>query len=381
MLEKALVGDRKYWVWIGALLTVMGIGFLFYIKQFTYGLGVTGLSRDLTWGLYIAQFTFMVGVAASGVMVVLPYYLHNYKAFGKMAILGEFLAIASIMMCGAFIIVDMGVPFRMTNMFIFPSPRSPMFWDAVSLGGYMLLNIIAVTVTLGAVRKGAPPPKWVKPVIYLSIPWAISIHTVTAFLYSGLVARPFWMTAIMAPRFLATAFSSGPALLILLAFILRQVANYDVGKKAISKLSEIVTYAMCVNVFFLLVELFTALYSNIPEHTKHFELMFFGLEGNMRLVPWMWTAMSLSIVALLLLINPSTRKNESTLTLACIAIFAAVWIEKGMVMIVTGFIPSPLGKVVDYWPTLTEAMISVAIWAMGIFVVTIFYKVAVAIRK
>ena len=381
MLEKALVGDRRYWTWIGALLAVMGIGFLFYIKQFTYGLGVTGLSRDVTWGLYIAQFTFMVGVAASGVMVVLPYYLHNYKAFGKMAILGEFLAIASIMMCGAFIIVDMGVPFRMTNMFIFPSPRSPMFWDAVSLGGYMLLNIIAVTVTLGAVRKGAPPPKWVKPVIYLSIPWAISIHTVTAFLYSGLVARPFWMTAIMAPRFLATAFSSGPALLILLAFILRQVMSYDVGKKAIGKLAEIVTYAMCVNVFFLLVELFTALYSNIPEHTKHFELMFFGLEDNMRLVPWMWTAMSLSIVSLLLLLNPSTRKNESTLTLACIAIFAAVWIEKGMGMVVTGFNPSPLGKVVDYWPTLTESMISVAIWAMGIFMVTIFYKVAVAIRK
>ncbi|MCD6272286.1 MAG: polysulfide reductase NrfD, partial [Deltaproteobacteria bacterium] len=94
MLENALKGNKGYWTLIIVLLVIMGVAGLCYLKQFTFGLGITGMSRDVSWGFYIAQFTFLVGVAAGGVMVALPYYLHNYKAFGKITILGEFLAIA-----------------------------------------------------------------------------------------------------------------------------------------------------------------------------------------------------------------------------------------------------------------------------------------------
>ena len=89
MFEYALRGNRQYWVWLAILGGFIGVGFLCYLLQFNQGLGITGMSRDVTWGFYIAQFTFLVGVAASAVMVVLPCYLHNYKAFGKIAILGE----------------------------------------------------------------------------------------------------------------------------------------------------------------------------------------------------------------------------------------------------------------------------------------------------
>ncbi len=223
MIEKALYGDKRYWTWIGFLLILIGIGVLNYLRQWDMGLGITGLSRDVTWGFYIAQFTFLVGVAASAVMVVLPYYLHNYKAFGKITILGEFVAVGSVVMCMTFIFVDMGQPFRILNVFLHPTPHSLMFWDTVVLSGYLLLNIIISWTTLGAERKGIAPPRWIKPVIYLSIPWAISIHTVTAFLYSGLAARPFWMSAVLAPRFLASAFAAGPALLVILCLIVRKV--------------------------------------------------------------------------------------------------------------------------------------------------------------
>ncbi|MFP4368182.1 MAG: sulfate reduction electron transfer complex DsrMKJOP subunit DsrP [Candidatus Kapaibacterium sp.] len=381
MLEKALQGTRNYWLWVVFLVLMVGTGTAFYLNQLDYGLGTTGLSRDVMWGFYIAQFTFLVGVAASAVMVVLPYYLHNYKKFSKMTILGEFLAIGSVIMCMTFIFVDMGQPLRIMNVFLYPTPNSPMFWDSVSLLGYLILNVIISQVTLDAERKSIAPPKWIKPVIILSIPWAISIHTVTAFLYSGLAARPFWMSAIMAPRFLATAFAAGPALLIIISLFLRKTTKFDPGKEPIQKLAIIVTYAMLANVFFLLLELFTALYSGIHHHAMHFQFLYMGLDGNYTLVPWMWASAILAAASILMLLVPSVRKNEKWLLMACIAVFLSIWIDKGLGMVVAGLTPNPLGYVVDYWPTIQEFMISLGIYALGILIITVLYKIALSVRR
>ena len=380
MLEKALVGSRGYWRWLLVLGVVMVLGVIAYLRQFAFGLGVTGLSRDVTWGLYIAQFTFLVGVAASAVMVVLPYYLHDFKTFGKLTILGEFLAISAVTMCMLFIFVDMGQPTRVLNVMLYPTPHSLMFWDMVSLMGYLVLNTVISHVTLAAERNAVAPPRWIKPIIILSIPWAVSIHTVTAFLYSGLAARPFWMTAILAPRFLASAFSAGPALLILFCLILRRITRFDAGREPIQRLAIIVTYAMLINAFFVLMELFTALYSNIPEDAEHFKFLYVGLAGNATLVPWMWASAALSVAALVLLVNPKTRHNETTLAAACVAVFVGLWIEKGLGLIIAGFEPSVLGKVTVYTPTLPEVLISLGIYAFGLALITLFFKIALSVR-
>lgn len=380
MLEKALTGDRRFWGWVLFLLVIITAGCVAYFRQLYFGLGITGMSRDVSWGFYIAQFTFLVGVAASAVMVVLPYYLHDVKAFGKLTILGEMLAIASVTMCLLFIVADLGQPQRMMNMILHPSPGSILFWDMVVLNGYLVLNVVISRVSLLAERKGETPPSWIKPVVYLSILWAVSIHTVTAFIYSGLAARPFWMTAILAPRFLASAFSSGPALLILICLILRKISRFDAGDEAISKVSIIVTYAMSINVFFVLMEVFTAFYSKIPEHMEHFRYLFLGLEGHHRLVPWMWGSVILAVISLILLLNPKTRQSPTTLTIACLAVFGSIWIDKGLGMVVTGFVPNPMGSVMEYWPTLTEGLISLGIYGIGALMVTGFFRIALALR-
>ena len=380
-LEKALVGNRRYWTWIGALLVVIALGVLSYLRQLQFGLGITGLSRDVTWGLYIAQFTFLVGVAASAVVVVLPYYLHNYRAFGKITILGEFLAISAVTMCLLFIFVDMGQPGRVLNVLLYPTPDSIMFWDMVVLSGYLLLNAVIAGITLGAERKDVPPPRWIMPVIVLSIPWAVSIHTVTAFLYSGLPGRHLWLTALLAPRFLASAFASGPALLILLTMVVRRLARFDPGQEAIQKLSLIVTYTMIINVFFVLMEVFTVFYSQIPEPMSHFQFLFVGLDGHAPLVPWMWASMALAVISLVLLITPRYRANERLLAVACVMVFASLWIDKGIGLIVGGFVPSPLGHVTSYVPTLPEVSITLAIWAVGVLMLTVLYKMALAVRE
>jgi molybdopterin-containing oxidoreductase family membrane subunit len=284
-------------------------------------------------------------------------------------------------MCLTFIIVDLGQPARAFNMILYPSPNSILFWDMIVLNGYLLLNIVIGWTVLASERKSVHPPAWVKPLIYISIPWAISIHTVTAFIYAGLPGRSFWMTAIMAPRFLASAFASGPALLILLCLILRKFTKFDAGKEAVQTLAKIVTYALAVSVFFVLMEIFTAFYSQIPEHMHHFEYLFVGLEGHYALVPWMWSAIILAGIALALLINPQTRKNETLLAIASAAVFASLWIEKGLGLVVTGFIPFPLEKITEYSPTGPEVMITLGVWAMGLLILTVLYKIAVSVKE
>lgn len=381
MLEAAFRGGKRYWALMAAWAVLIVIGLWAYGEQFTEGLAVTGMSRDVTWGLYIAQFTFLVGVAASAVMVVLPYYLHDHKAFGKTVILGEFLAVSAVVMCMLFIFVDMGRPDRVLNMFLHPTLNSVMFWDAVVLFGYLILNLVIGTVTFDAERKDAPPPGWIKPLIILSIPWAVSIHTVTAFLYSGLEARPFWMTAILAPRFLASAFASGPSLLILLALLLRHTTAFDVGWKAIRTLAVIVAYAMAVNLFFVGVELFTGLYSDMPHHLHTFQFLYLGLEGHTNLVPWMWANAVLTVGCVILLLIPATRRREGLLAATAAGVIAAIWIEKGMGLVVGGFIPSPLGEVTEYVPTLIEIAITVGVYAFGFAILTVLSRIVVNVRE
>jgi molybdopterin-containing oxidoreductase family membrane subunit len=381
MLEKALVGSRRYWLWMFFLIVLAGIGFIAYLQQYKYGLGITGLSRDIPWGLYIGQFTFLVGVAASAVMLVIPYYLHDYKKFGKIVILGEFLAVSAVSMCILFIFVDMGQPMKIMNVILYPTPSSVMFWDALVLGGYLGLNIIIGWATLHADKKGVKPALWVKPLIYLSIPLAVSIHTVTAFLYAGLPGRSFWLSALTAAGFLSSAFAGGPALLIILSMIVRRVSKFDPGIEAIQSIAKIVTYALVANVFFIGLKLFTSLYSGIPGYSYSLAYLYTGLDGHNTLVPIMWTSNILAVVALVLLIVPPLRRNEGILTLACVALFISLWIDKGFGFIIGGFVPNPFGRITEYWPTFLETLITIGVWAIGFLILTVLYKIAISVRE
>jgi len=381
MFEKALVGSRRYWTWVFFLLSVVGVGFILYLWQLKVGLKITDMSRDVSWGFYIANFTYLVGVAAGGVMVAIPYYLHNYKTFGRIAVLGEFLAIAAVIMCLSLIIVDLGRPMRLFNVLLHPTPHSILFWDMIVLNGYLLLNMVVGWMALQAERNEIPPAKWVKFLAYVAIVWAPCIHIVTAFLYSGLPGRGFWLTAIMAPRFLASAFAAGPAFLILFCFIIRKYTKFDPGKEAIQTLAKIVTYSIIINFCFFLFEVFTTVYSQIPEHMQHFKFLFVGLEGHGKLVPWMWFCFIGMLTAIILLVIPSIRKDESALAVCCVLVIVTTWIDKGLGLLIGGFTPNPFDRITDYWPTFPEAFITLAVWALGFLILTMLYKVAISVKE
>lgn len=385
MFEKALKGNKYYWMWLGLLGFLIVVALICYLRQYFYGLGLTGMTRDVSWGVYIAQFTFLVGVAAGGVMLVLPYYVHDFKAFGRITILGEFLAIAAILMCLMFIMADLGQPLRAFNVMLYPTPHSMLFWDMCVLLGYLVLNILCGWVILTAERKGTHPPKWIYFFVYLSIPFAFSIHTVTAMLYCGLPGRHFWLSAIIAPRFLASAFAAGPCLIVVLALILKRFANFDAGKVAIDKIVTIIIYAAIANIFFFSLEFFVGFYSDIPGHKHTLQYLFAGLDhhGHVynNLVPYMWGFVIFFIIGMFLICyKPTRRGSDLWLGLGCASIFLAFWLDKGVGFVLGGFVPTPIDEIVEYYPTFNEIMISVGIWATGFFVLTLLYKIALGVE-
>ncbi|MEK7389303.1 MAG: sulfate reduction electron transfer complex DsrMKJOP subunit DsrP [Elusimicrobiota bacterium] len=380
--RETIDGDWRYYLWLTALLCVSLLGLNAYCKQFVEGLSVTGMSDQVSWGLYIANFTFLVGMAAAAVMLVVPVYVYKDETLHDVVILGELLAVAVIVMCLLFVTVDLGRPDRFWHMVPligkFNWPISMLSWDVIVLNVYLGLNAhICGYLVYMVYCKRKPAPMWYIPFVFLAIFWAFSIHTVTAFLYVGLGGRPYWNSAIIAPRFLASAFTAGPGFLILTLQVIRRVSSYNVSDKALFMLRDIVQVSMIINVFLLLCELFKEFYTD-SAHVASAKYLFFGLHGHSALVPWIWTAMFLDLAALTLLVLPLSRSLRY-LDLACVLAIVGIWIEKGMGLIIPAFIPSPLGEIVEYHPTLNEWLICAGIWAFGMLLYTLFLKMTIPV--
>jgi molybdopterin-containing oxidoreductase family membrane subunit len=383
-LTLVVTGSKAYYAWCLFLLATIVVGFLFYLKQHDVGLYATNLNNEVSWGLYIANFTYLVGMAAAAVLLVVPAYVYHFKPIKEIVVLGELFAASSIVMAILFVMVDLGRIDRVWHMIPLIGsmnfPESLLAWDVLVLNGYFFLNLfVPVYLLVKFYYRKEPNWKFILPFILLSVPWAVGIHTVTAFLYNGLAARPFWNSSILAPRFLASAFCSGPAIIIIIFQIIRKVSDLKLEDEALFKISELIAYAMFLNLFLLASELYKEYYSNTV-HIESFKYLFQGLHGHNQLVPWIWTAMAMNVTAFFLFLIPSTRKRFKTLNLGCLLIIIGVWIEKGPGLIIPGFVPDPLGEIYDYMPNLLELMVSFGIWATGLLIFTLLMKVAIPIQ-
>jgi molybdopterin-containing oxidoreductase family membrane subunit len=382
-LRQIFIGNRTYYLWVAFLSFFILLGISAYIDQLNRGLITTAMRDQVSWGLYISNFTFLVGVAAAAVLLVVPAYLYNFKPIKEIVLFGELLAITAITMCILFILVDMGQPTRVWHILPFIGamhfPASLLAWDVVVLNGYLAINAIIAFYVLYRLSIGKEYSMAViGPLIILSIPWAVSIHTVTAFLYNGLSARPFWNASILAPRFLASAFCSGPAIMLVLFQIIRKRSEVEIDNRAIFKIAELIAYAMGINLFLLGAEVFKEFYSG-SIHSYPITYLYFGLHGKASLVPWMWSATLFNVTAFFLFLFPKTRENITTLNLGCLFIIMGVYIEKGMGLVVPGFVPDTLGEIYEYSPTTSEIIVTMGIWAAGALLYTLLLKFAVPI--
>ncbi|MCG8882746.1 polysulfide reductase NrfD [Tenacibaculum finnmarkense] len=377
-------GSKKYHLWMAFLTLIMLIGMYCYSIQLEHGLSVTGMTDRVSWGLYISNFTFLVGVAAAAVMLVMPTYVLKDVDFKQAVLIGEGLAVAALIMCLAFVVADMGGPAVLWHIMpiigVFNFPNSMLTWDVIALNGYLFINISIPFYILFRHYQGKESKKSVYlPGAIISVFWAVGIHLVTAFLYQGLQAKPFWNTALLGPRFLASAFAAGPALIILVLAIIRTYTEFKIENKTIKKLALVVTVAAQINLIMLVSELFKEFYAP-THHSESAYYLFFGLDGKTALLPWIWTAITLNIIATITLTFHKLRNNFKVLFSACVMLFIAIWIEKGFGLIVPGFIPGPYGKIAEYTPTGIEIGVTVGIWAMGALIFTILARTAIEIE-
>ncbi len=383
-LRPSLRGGPLYWSWMLFLMVLMGITAWNYTDQWNQGLVITGLSDQVSWGFYIANFAFFVGIAAAAVLLVVPAYIFHRQDVKSVVLIGEGLAVAAVLVAMGFVSVDIGRLDRAWHVIPyigrFNFPNSMLAWDIVVLNGYLLLNLAIPMYILFKHYQGKEPDiRRYFFFVVLAMFWAISIHTVTAFLFSSNISRPFWHTSLLAPRFIASAFTAGPALMIITLQLIRRFTDYPIKQSVIDMLALIMTVAMQINLYFVGAELFTDFY-NETEHAASMHYLFLGLDGFNALTNWIWTALVFNITAVILLMIHKTRTTMLTLNIACVLGFIGIWIEKGMGLVVTGFIPSPLGEIFEYSPTLKELGVSVGIYALGAFVFTILAKGGIAIE-
>jgi len=375
----SFVGDWRYHLWMTILSLLSLAGLYAYCQQLVHGLVTTGMTDQVSWGMYIANFTYLVGLAAAAAMLVIPVYIYRNMHLHDVVIFGELLAVAVIVMCLMFVMADLGRPDRFMHMlWRFNFPDSMLTWDVIALNGYLLLNLHICGYLIYCVYCGRKPsPVFYVPFVFIAIAWAITIHTVTAFLYVGLGGRPFWNSAIIAPRFLASAFAAGPAFIILTLQIVRRFTKHRVSDDALLTLRRIVQVAMIINMFLLACEVFTEFYTG-SAHVASARYLYFGLHGQNALVPWIWTAIGMNIIATVLVMLPASR-GLRMLNVACVLAIFGIWIEKGMGLIVPAFIPTPLGEIVEYVPTIHETVVCFGIWAFGLLLYTIFVRVSVPV--
>ncbi|MEJ2580640.1 MAG: polysulfide reductase NrfD [Acidobacteriota bacterium] len=381
----AFRGGRLYYAWLVVLGLLVVWGATAWWQQVTEGLIATNMRDQVSWAFYIGNFTFLVGVAAAAVMLVIPAYIYNWKPIKEIAIFGELLAISSIVMCMLFVMVDIGRPDRVWHMIPIVGslnlPSSILGWDVLVLNLYLILNLVIVGHLLYTAYFRRPyNSRLVVPLLLFSIPAAVGIHTVTAFVYAGVAARPFWNSAILAPRVLTSAFCSGPAILLILFQILRRTTSIEIKDEAIWKIAELMAYAMFLNLFLFGAEIFREYYS-ATHHLIHSQYLFSGVQGHDALVPFAWASLIASVVAFLLFLFPATRRNLVTLNIGCLLIYTGVYIEKGMALVIPGMTPDTLGEFYEYVPTMVEVRVGAGIFAAGFLVFTLLCKVAIPILQ
>lgn len=379
-----LKGSAKYYTWLGFLaLFIIPWAYGAYQQLIAKGMMVAGFTDQISWALYEGNFVFLVGVAAAAVTVVFPYYVYHQKPLKNAVLIGEMLAITAVIMVILFILFHMGRPDRLWHLMpiigIFNWPNSMLTWDVLVLNGYLVLNILCGFYNMYKRYKGEPlNESFYMTFVYISIVWALSIHTVTAFLMNTMPTRPMWFHSLMPIKFITTAFAGGPALIIVALLTIRKNTKLEIPDAAINLMSQIVVWCLGIALFLILSEVVTELYPS-TEHSFQLKYALFGMFGLTKMAPWLWASYIMMIGSFILLLIPKIRKNYSILPIICVILFAGIWIDKGLALVIPGMVPSPIGEFSEYTPTWTEIGIVAGNWAIGLMMFTVLAKGAIGV--
>lgn len=303
----------------GVLGALVVAGVAAWIYQLANGLGVTGMSNGVSWGLYIACFMFFVGLSAGGLIVASSASVFHIAEYKKVALPAIICSTVCICCAGMFVLIDMGGIQRVWRILVGPNPTSPLVWDVCVISCYLIINIVYL-VFMCSKKPGAADK--VSIVSRFALPIAILVHSVTAWIF-GLQVSKEWYTAIMAPIFVASAMDSGLALLLLALMGLNKSGVFKVENKLISSLAGLLAVCIAVDAFFIGCECLTMAYPG-AKGAEALSVMAGGITA-----PFFWIEIIGGLlIPFLLMVFAKNRANMKLVGLACVLVVAGVFCKR-----------------------------------------------------
>jgi Ni/Fe-hydrogenase subunit HybB-like protein len=406
VLETLKPPGKKYWILVGALFSVFGLGMLCWLYQIFFGLGVAGINNPVGWGTYIVTFVFWVGIAHSGTLISAILFL--FRAKWRMAIYraAEAMTVFAVLTAGLFPLIHLGRVWKFYWLFPYPNGRelwpnffSPLVWDVFAVSTYLTVSslffFLGLIPDIAAARDRAEEGTWRKKFYgALSLGWdgssrrwnhyrkayllfagiatplVISVHSVVSWDFAMSIV-PGWHTTIFAPYFVAGAIHSGLAMVITILIPLRKMfkVQHIITVRHLEQMAKLIILTGLIVGYAYAVEFFIAAYSNVIWEKEIFLFRPFGTYW------WaFWIMVSCNVIVPILFFFKKIRTSIKWLFVLTILINVGMWFER-FVIIVTSlaheFIPYAWG---NYTPSWVEIGIMLGSFAWFFFLFTLFSK-------
>lgn len=370
-----------------ALVALAGIAM--WVYQCITGLHVTAMRDGSSWGLYITMFMFFVGLSAGGLIISTAPKVFGFKGFGNISKVAVLSSIVCTILAIGFVIVDLGHPELAWHLIVYGQLVSPLMWDMLVLTAYLILCIIYLAVLVKH-DKEPRSERSLKTLSIIAFIVAILVHSVTAWIFSLNISRPFWNTALMAPWFVCSALVSGLALVLVITLILRKTGNLVLEDENVQKMGKLLGVFVAVDLFFFFCEILTSVY---PGAGTAYEII--GMVTTGPIAPFFWTQVLGGIIAMILMFNPATRKKTGAVVVASILAILGIFCKR--VQLIEGGFQVPnltypgmttgpsvpgvdgfwqgIGGNLVYWPSGFEVGVTLGVLALGGFLLILGLRI------
>jgi dimethyl sulfoxide reductase membrane subunit len=358
----------RYWAFVSLLVTVLALAGMAYVSQLQQGGAVMAMRDNYPWGLWFTDYMYYIGLSAGGLIVYASVHLFGAKQFTPLSRLAVLQAGLLVMMALLGIVTDMERPWRAVWMLLTPNPTSPFVYTGSAANIYMIICFVDLWVLI----TGKGGHKLAHRMTLIALPFAIYLHTTTAFVLALNKSRELWNSAMMVPIFLTSATASGIALLLLVAYIMKHFKVLELKASMFRSLATLLATVIIMDLFMLVVEIATVFWptSAMPGHVARFSLFITG--------PYWWTLMPVLVLgatAFALLAPRGTRHKPAVQITASILYVCAIWLKRYTLMSM-GFAINPLGQYSPpYVPSLVEVLLALGILALGVLLMTVAAKV------
>ncbi len=328
----ARTAERRSWgpAWYGLLAGGMAVGVGCFVYQWVNGLAVTGLSNTISWGMYIITFMFLVGISAGGLIVAAGAELVGSERFSSLQRLAVLLSGAAILAAAISILPDLGRPQMVWRMLRQPHWTSPLIWDVIIIGVYLTIAAIDLYI----LTRPNPRPGALRTMAFFALPAAVLVHSITAWIFGLLVARPFWNTALMAPMFVSSALVSGLGLLIVTAHIVDRTTEWEPDRNVFDDLARLMVWFIAVDGFLLFAEVLTTYASRVPDHLKQLNVLLTG-----RLAPVFWAEVAIGVAIPFAICASRLRERRGWVVAAGVLAMLGVFAKRINIVMTSMFMP------------------------------------------